>query len=101
MPTSTRSRFSGLYGWLADREERAARHGFALSPADQPSYTGSAERLAALRAGEPVNIRGCDLPPWARVGVVMRWWIRAVVAPDGTVTYGDDDGSRWLAEDGL
>ncbi|WP_273734177.1 hypothetical protein [Mycolicibacterium septicum] len=101
MPTRARSRFSGLYGWLADREERAARHGFALSHGDSPSYRGSAERLAALRAGQPVNLRGVDLPPWARVGVAVRWWTRAVVRADGTVTYQDDDGSAWLAESGL
>ncbi|OCB14147.1 hypothetical protein A5717_11595 [Mycolicibacterium porcinum] len=101
VPTGARSRFSGLYGWLADREERAALRGFTLSPADQPSYIGSSERLAALRAGEPVNIRAADLPPWARVGVVVRWWTRVVVAPDGTVTYEDDDGSRWMAENEL
>lgn len=101
VPSSARSRFSGLYGWLADREERAARHGFALSQGDGPSYRGAPEQLAAFRAGEPVNIRAADLPPWARVGVAVRWWTRAVVQPDGTVTYHDDDGSRWMAENEL
>jgi hypothetical protein len=97
---------SGLYAWLADREERTARNGFQLSGVEQTgcgaySYRGTPDRLAALGCGEPVDIRAADLPAWARVGVVCRWWTRAVVGPDNTVTFRDDDGSRWLAENGL
>lgn len=101
VPPRARSQFTGLFALVADREERAACHGFALSPANQPCYTGSTERLAALRARNQVNIRGQDLPPCAWMGVGLRRWTWAVVQPDGTVTYRDDDGSHWLAENDL
>ncbi len=42
-----------------------------------------------------------DLPPHARAGVVCRWCDRAVVVPDGWVEFYTDDGSVWLAENGL
>ena len=68
---------------------------------DQPSHTGSDERLVALRAGAPVDVPLSALPRWARAGEELRWWRRATVAADGAVTFYDDDGSAWLAENGL
>jgi hypothetical protein len=52
-PDVTQSRFSGVYGWLADREEEAHRSPNCTLPwtSEQPSYTGTAERLTAFRAG--------------------------------------------------
>jgi hypothetical protein len=41
------------------------------------------------------------LPAWARTGRDVRWWNRATVDPDGTVTLREGDGSQWLAENGL
>jgi hypothetical protein len=66
-----------------------------------PSYDGTRERLAALQRGEPVDIAASDLPPYARAGVECHWWTRAGMNPDGGVTFWDDDGAAWLAENGL
>jgi hypothetical protein len=102
VPSAAQSRNTGLYTWLADREQRAVTAGGKLTdPTTGAAYDGSPRRLAALRAGEPVEVHASALPPWARVGVTVRWWTRAVVRPDGTVTFRDDDGSLWLAENGL
>ena len=91
-----------LYQWLVDREERALAAGRTLvwSP-DQPSYDGSPERLAALQRGEHIDLPASDLPPYARAGRRCRWRDRAVVDADGAVEFYDDDGSAWLAENGL
>ncbi|SUA03099.1 Uncharacterised protein [Mycolicibacterium fortuitum] len=42
-----------------------------------------------------------DLPPWARAGEPVHWFHRAIVTADGAASFYDDDGSRWLAENGL
>lgn len=93
---------SGLYGWLLRREEQA--HGCAglTLPwtAEQPSYTGTVDRLAALRAGRPVNVPVSALPSWARPVGEVRWWDRAIVEP-GSVRFVGDDGRRWIEENGL
>ena len=68
---------------------------------EQPFYDGSAARLAALQRGEPVDIAASDLPPYARSEMTCRWWYRATVRADGTVTFGIDDGSKWLEENRL
>jgi hypothetical protein len=43
------------------------------------------------------------LTPWhpARVGDVCHWWRRATVTAAGAVKFWDDDGSAWLAENGV
>ena len=46
-------------------------------------------------------MRASDLPPYARAGRRCRWRDRAVVDADGAVEFYDDDGSAWLAENGL
>jgi hypothetical protein len=92
-PPSLEQAYSGLYAALLAAEEAEARCTYP--------HPGNAVRLAALRAGEPVDIYAGDLPPEARVGVTVRWWTRAVVRPDGTVALRDDDGSLWLEENGL
>ena len=46
-------------------------------------------------------MRASDLPPHARAGMACHWWTRAVVDADGAVEFYDDDGSAWLAENGL
>lgn len=68
---------------------------------NSPAYTGCDERLAALRAGRPVDVPVSALPRWARPGEELRWWRRATVSPDGTAAFYDDDGTAWLAEQGL
>jgi hypothetical protein len=95
-------RSATLYQWLVDREERSLAAGGTLCwwP-DQPSYDANPQRLAALRAGEPVDIAASDLPLYARAGMVCHWWTRAVVSADGAVTFRDDDGAAWLAENDL
>ena len=51
-------RTAGVHAWLVDRERRARDVGPLPWTPEQPAYHGSAERLAALQAGEPV-----DIPP--------------------------------------
>jgi hypothetical protein len=55
----------------------------------------------AMRAGEPLDVSAGDLPAWARVGEACHWWRRATVTASGEVSFYDDDGSIWLAENGL
>jgi hypothetical protein len=93
-----------LYAWLLRREEDALWCPSRTLPwtPEQPSYTGRDERLAALRAGEPVDVPVSALPRWARAGEdLKRWWRRATVSPHGAVTFWDDDGSAWLQENEL
>lgn len=94
---------SGLYGWLLAREEqRAARYGRDyVAPEDGAVSRYPRQRLDALRAGRPVELKASDLPPWARQGVECRWWLRAVVSADDSVQFVEDDGRRWLQENGL
>jgi len=102
--TSGTTRYSsGLYGWLVAREERAAiRSGYVLAdPKTGTSYSGLPDRLATLRAGCAINLPVGDLPPHARVGLDHHWWNRATVSPDGSIALSVDDGSLWLAEQGL
>jgi hypothetical protein len=33
--------------------------------------------------------------------MACHWWRRAVVSADGAVAFRDDDGSAWLAENGI
>lgn len=88
---------SALYAWLLDREEREAelRHSVGIP------LPGNATRLAALRAGEPVDVNVSDLPPWARERETVHWWRRAIVTADGALEFYDDRGAAWLAEQGL
>ncbi|MDT5413034.1 MAG: hypothetical protein QOG14_5254 [Mycobacterium sp.] len=50
---------SGLYAELRDREERAA---VVLGDVAAGTYRGTPERLAAVRAGEPIDMPVGDLP---------------------------------------
>ena len=88
--------FSSLYVWLLDREEDAGRR--VGSPPG--SYDGRPERLAALRAGESVDLPAGDLPRWAIEGVEYHWWVRAIVDPDGSVEFAHDTG-QWARENGV
>ena len=98
-----RSGDSTLYAWLLRREEEAVRGGgLPLVVGTQPAYPGCPWRLAQLRAGRDVSFAMTDLPPWARERPLTKydWWDRAVVSPDGSVRYADDNG-EWLLENGL
>lgn len=92
----------GLYAWLRQREEQAHCQPDLTLPwtAERAGYTGTADRLAALRAGRPVNVPVSALPRWARPDGEVRWCDRAVVEPD-SVRFVEDDGRAWLAENGL
>jgi hypothetical protein len=57
--------------------------------------------MAALRAGRPVDVCAGDLLAWAREGETTHWWGRATVTAAGVVAFYHDDGSRWLADNGL
>lgn len=93
---------TALYAWLRQREERAHCQLDLTLPwtAEQSSYTGTVDRLAALRAGRPVNVPVSALPSWARPVGEVRWWDRAIVEP-GAVRFVGDDGSLWIEENGL
>jgi hypothetical protein len=92
---------SGLYQWLVDREERAARLGGLPWTPEAPSYDGYPDRLAALRAGCALNLPVADLPKHARIGLDTGWVHRATVLPDGTIVLSVDNGRMWAAENGL
>jgi hypothetical protein len=89
VPEAVQHDLTGLYAWLVDREEQAHERPACTLPwtPEQPSYTGTPERLAAFRAGEPVALRAWDLPKWARGGERKEFLgnRRAVVWPDGSV----------------
>jgi hypothetical protein len=86
--------YSGLYAHLLAAAEDESRHSMPRP--------GNAARLAALRAGEPVDVQAGDLPAWARpAGERMHWWRRAIVSADGAVEFYDDSGAMFLAEHGL
>lgn len=93
---------SGLYRWLLRREEQAHRRPDLTLPwaAEQPSYTGTVDRLAALRTGRPINVPVSALPRWAQPAGEVHWWDRAIVEP-GSVRFVEDDGCRWLQDSGL
>jgi hypothetical protein len=55
----------------------------------------------ALRAGVPGDVCTGDLPASAREGETCHWWRRPTVTAAGVVTFYDDTGARWLAENGL
>jgi hypothetical protein len=91
-----------LYAWLLEREEtRIARWGRDTVCDDGAVFHYPRHRIEALRAGRPVELKASDLPRWAREGVDLQWWVRAVVHPDDSIRYVDDDGSKWLEENGL
>jgi hypothetical protein len=106
---------SGLYARLCRREQVAADNGGHVVLASGQVYQGSPQRLADFRAGRAVNLPAWFLPASVRDGVAADhmpriailqrvaecWWTRAVVEPDGRVSYVDDDGSLWLSENGL
>jgi hypothetical protein len=88
LPSAAQSRYSGLYGWLLDRERRAVAAGGRLPWSDgTPSWDGTRERLAALQRGDTVDLPLYALPSWLRVGEPLHWWRRAVVDADGAVEF--------------
>ncbi|MFG1931318.1 hypothetical protein ACGFK1_11755 [Mycobacterium sp. NPDC048908] len=93
--------YSGLYATLGEREELAARNGGLVTEASGRVYVGNADRLAAFRTGAPAEMRAGDLPPSVREGDPTHWWRRAIVTAAVAVSFHDDDGSAWLAENGL
>ena len=91
----------GLGPAKSERHQRPGRMRHVRQPTrEQSAYDGTAERLRTLQRGEPLDLPASDLPPWARAGMVCHWWTRAVVDADGVVEL-YDDGSVWLAENGL
>jgi hypothetical protein len=90
------------------RKGTAAYRTFLATLQNQANPAGAAtpspddaKRLTALRAGAPVSGATEKLPEWARVGETTHWWRLATVRPDETVTFRDDNGLNWLAENGL
>jgi hypothetical protein len=101
VPGSARSKFAGLYAWLLAREERAAALGGTLVDRDKGiKYTGNPARLAALRAGETVDMSAWSIPAEARPGVRCQA-TRAVIGPDGAVTFRPETAAEVLADLGL
>ena len=102
-PTNADDQGAPLYQWLLRREERAYWSPNRTIPwmPEQPGYTGSDERLAALRAAQPVNIHAGALPRCTRANRGrLQWWHRAIVSADGAIEWVNDSG-EWLAESGL
>jgi hypothetical protein len=89
----------GIYAWCKRRELAAyAAGGRVVEVGTGRRYESRPERLAAVRAGEPLNLPLSELPRWARVNA-SRWW-RAVVSPGDVIELVDDTG-EWSAENGL
>jgi hypothetical protein len=104
---------AGLYRELALQEEQM------LAEWLNPGWSHSRDEreyprrriLEALRAGLTVNVPAGSLPARGRVGMPSRKSrsglatirpARAVVRPDDTITWSDDDWARlWLEENGL
>lgn len=101
-PTAPAGETSQVYAWLLAREEAAALAPGRSLPwsAEQPSYEGSEERLAALRAGEPVDVYVGTLPKWAREGVHVAALTYARINADGSVTF-RRDARQFAVENGL
>jgi len=97
--------FTGLYGFLVDREEEAHRQPGGVLPwkPGRPRYDSRPERLEAARAGQPIDLPLSELPSWARPTDVddRAGWHRAVVAPGDTIAVYVDSGEMWLREAGL
>ncbi|MDT5101291.1 MAG: hypothetical protein QOC76_5028 [Mycobacterium sp.] len=91
----TTGQHAGVYTMLLAREEQESRH-------SMPHHSNAA-RLAALRTGQPVDVCAGDLPAGVRPAgkAYSHWWLRATVTADGAVSFYDDDGSIWLAENGI
>jgi hypothetical protein len=102
-PTEAADQIGAVYEWLLRREQQAywsPGRTIRWTP-EAPSYTGSDERLAVLRAGEPVNVPVWELPGWVRAERgKIHWWHRAIVSADGAIEFVNDSG-EWLAESGL
>jgi hypothetical protein len=92
---------SKVYVWPLEREQQAHQRPGCTMPwtPEQPSYTGLLDRLATLRAGCAVNVAVSELPRYVRVGMDTRWWNRATVSPDGSITLTVDCG-ECAAENG-
>jgi hypothetical protein len=101
---SSDTRHAELYGWLRDREELAAQRGGCLrNLSHAATFRSNPDRLAALRAGQPVHYALSDLPDWARRGLDRQGlrWPRAVVDRDGRIELRDETAAEWLADNGL
>jgi hypothetical protein len=107
-------RAGGLYQALAAQEEESLRARMGapgLSRGRDEREYPRGRILDALRAGRTVNVPSGSLPDWARVGIPSRRGRlglavihpqRAIVGPDDTVTWSDDDWARlWLEENDL
>lgn len=101
-PTTPAGEISQVYAWLLAREEAAVLVPGGCLPwtPECASYTGNQERLAALRAGSPVDSYAGSLPRWARAGVSVTALTYARVDADGTLVL-RQDGRQFAAENGL
>jgi hypothetical protein len=101
----------GLYGVLAAQEEQEFWDWLGRGPARDEQDYPRRRILQALRGGRAVNVPRHSLPGWARVGMPARrgrfglavfYPERAIVRPEDTITWSDDDWARlWLEENGL
>ena len=66
-----------------------------------PEFAGGQPDGSPAVSAEPPQLPLRVAPPWARAGEPVHWWCRATVSADGAVSFWDDDGSAWLAENGL
>jgi hypothetical protein len=96
---------SGVYAFLASQEEaefRTWQANVSRTHADGAPYPRR-RILDNLRAGRTVNVPAYSLPKWAKqssaAGPIPQ---RAIVRPNDTTTFTDDDAMRlWLEENDL
>src|SRR6478672_401525 len=101
---------SGLYGFLREHFEQDCREWQAnvtRSHWDDAPYPRQ-RILDDLRAGRTVNVPAHSLPKWAprgpvhMVGTVKVFPERAIVRPDDTITFTDEDwAALFIEEHGL
>lgn len=91
-----------LRSWLLAREEAAMRMPGAALPwtPEMPGYTGSQERLTALRNGDPASFYAGSLPRSVIGDRPMGACTYATVWPDGTVEI-REDAAAFLVDNGL
>ncbi|SHY61488.1 hypothetical protein [Mycobacteroides abscessus] len=95
---------AGVYAYLNQQEHTELNLWQRLHPSREHTDYPRARIWDDLQAGRPVNVPVWSLPKWARRNPEVRWWHRAIVRPDDTIAYMEDDTANvrlWLNEQEL